>query len=163
MKKLFFIGLSSLVLTIAMLLGTSFTSSLSAHASSITPAQTVKSTSTSQPAKQDSNTNNHGQKTLSALDYLKAHRSELVAAVAKDLKLSSDQLNRQLQGGKKVTDIARAQRVSEQQLQKDLKQDTTTLLNKGVSQGQVSKDEANKFAINFSKNINSIYTLLQSK
>ncbi|GHO44685.1 hypothetical protein [Ktedonospora formicarum] len=95
-----------------------------------------------------------------ALQYLRDHRTDLVNALTKDLKLSSDDLTKQLKDGKKLVDIAKAQGVSAKDLEQAIKKDVDTVLNQGVSEGKLTKDEVTQFDNALKKRADVIHKLI---
>lgn len=94
------------------------------------------------------------------LQYLRDHRTDLVNALAKDLKLSGDELTKQLKSGKKLVDIAKAQGVSAKDLEQAIKKDVDTVLNQGVSEGKLTKDEVAQFDNALKKRADVIHKLI---
>jgi len=69
--------------------------------------------------------------------------------VAQGLHLTSSQLTSQLQGGKGLKAIAKAQNVSVSSLRTIVTNAINSTLNQGVSSGQLTKDEETTFQQNW--------------
>jgi polyhydroxyalkanoate synthesis regulator phasin len=76
---------------------------------------------------------------------LKKYGPDLVTQVAQGLHLTSDQLTTQLQSGKSLTDIAQAQGISADALHSMVNNAITSELNKAVSAGDITQNQATAF------------------
>lgn len=98
--------------------------------------------------------NGKGVQSSAVRQYLVQHRTDLVNALSKDLKLTSDQLTSDIKSGKSLVNIAKTQGISEQDLQKDVQDAVTTVLKQGVSQGQLTQNEVDQFTTAMGKHPN---------
>ena len=80
-----------------------------------------------------------------ATQYLRQHSSDVLNQVAQGLHLTSSQLTSQLQSGKGLKAIAKAQNVSASSLRTIITNAINNTLNQGVSSGQLTKDEETTF------------------
>ncbi len=79
------------------------------------------------------------------MQYLRQHSSDVLNQVAQGLHLTSSQLTSQLQSGKSLKAIAKAQHVSASSLRTIVTNAINNTLNQGVSSGQLTKDEETTF------------------
>lgn len=94
--------------------------------------------------------------------YLLQHRVDLVTAIAQGLHMSKDQLAAQLKSGQTLDQIATAQKVSHAQLVNLLNTTITNQVNKGVSSGDLTKDQDNAFQ-QFVKNHPNLWNRLATR
>lgn len=73
---------------------------------------------------------------------LKKYRADIIASLAQGLHLSSDQLTDQLQSGKSLNEIAKAQNVTTAQLHALVINTLDTVLKKAVSAGDLTQKQA---------------------
>lgn len=76
---------------------------------------------------------------------LQGYMSQITAQVAQGLHLTSSQLQAQLKSGKSLSDVATAQHVSSSQLHTIVMNAVQSALNKAVSNGDVTKQQATTF------------------
>src|SRR5437588_7005373 len=76
---------------------------------------------------------------------LRGYTSQITDQVASGLHLTSSQLQSQLKSGKSLSDVAAAQHVSASQLHTIVMNAVQNALNKAVSNGDVTKQQASTF------------------
>lgn len=85
------------------------------------------------------------------------------ADVAKGLHLTSDQLQTKLQAGQSLSDIAKAQNVSDTQLQTLVKSAIQDALKQAVANGDMTQAQANQLSQELANNPQALQKLLSSK
>jgi hypothetical protein len=140
MKKLLYVGGSSVLLVIALICGALFAAPLlaSAHSTSTTPT-TVKTTTT---ALTTTITKDKHPERAPLREFVRNHSDELVDRIAPQLHLTASQVTDKLKSGERLVAIAKAQGISKESLSTILIQTTDASIAQALSNGKIDQTHA---------------------
>ena len=134
MKKLLYVGGSSLLLLIALLCGAAFASPLmaSAHGTSTTPSTTTQTTTTK---------DKHPER-RPLREFVRNRADEFVDRIAPQLHLTPAQLTAKLKSGERLVDIAKDQGISKETLSDIIIKATEASIDLAVHNGKINQQQA---------------------
>jgi hypothetical protein len=95
--------------------------------------------------------------------FLKKYRSDIYSEIAQGLHLTPQQLQADMKSGQSLSDIATAQHVSSTDLRTIATKAIKDALNKAVSAGDLTQQQANQFATRLDKNPKFLDRILSAK